>query len=149
MVERGNRQIQIPRPWFNETENPSRLHDQGSTVQNGSREGVRAIKSEPPNYDPTAVASSSLHLIVIAHCKIYGPGAVFLLRPRRRSPASETCAADERRPSRPRTWPGALFATRNGEDNELPKRVHTGARSASRAVHRRCCATVSLLLQRW
>lgn len=51
------------------------------------RGGVRAIKSEPPNYDLTADAGSTVHLTADAGCKIYGPEVVFLPCFRRRSPA--------------------------------------------------------------
>jgi hypothetical protein len=49
-----------------------------STVQIESPRGVRAIKSLPPIYDPTATTRATLHLIVAGDREIHGLGPFFL-----------------------------------------------------------------------
>jgi hypothetical protein len=112
----GGRRIQITRPGFNDPENPSRPHDQGSTVRNWSREGVRVIKSEPPNDDPTVDASSSLHLIAPVHRTINGIRRAPFLRTR--AAAQPKCdgggcrRAHDSTPSAPKSKIDRCYATR-------------------------------------
>jgi hypothetical protein len=82
----------------------------------GRAKGVRVIKSEPPNDDPTVDASSSLHLIAPVHRTINGIRRAPFLRTR--AAAQPKCdgggcrRAHDSTPSAPKSKIDRCYATR-------------------------------------